>query len=140
MDKSILFHVADQELIPTQSVYVNIDDIDQYQDNSLSEILYQDLCDYFSVDETELLLSKAYDKLERGGVLHIQGSDLRQLGIAIAFNLVSEDIIKKVLYPNKKSIHTMSEILNMLKNIGYIIEIKKYINIFEYYIKVSKDK
>lgn len=138
MDKSILFHVSDQELIPTQSTYSHISDIDNYDNDSIKEIIYQDLCDYFQEDDVKQLLDKAYEKLAHGGVIHIQGSDLRQVGIAIAFNMVTEDIIKRVLYPNKKSIHTLSEILGYLKNIGFVIDIKKYINVFEYYIRATK--
>ena len=138
MYKSILFHLSDQELIPSQSEYVNIKDIETYDNNSIEEILYQDLCDYVTEDGMEALLSQAYSKLSKGGVLHIQGSDLKQLGIAIAFNLVNEDIIKKVLYPNKKSIHLMSEVLAILKNIGFNITAKKYIDVFEYYIRATK--
>lgn len=138
MDKSILFHVADQELAPSQSIYANITDIDTYADSSLNEILYQDLCDYFSVDETEILLKKAYAKLNHGGIIHVQGSDLKQLCIAVSFHMISEDIVKRVLYPNKKSIHMMSEILEIMKKIGFTIDNKKYVNIFEYYIKASK--
>lgn len=139
MDDSILFHVSDQELSPTQSTYDNIVNIDNYEDSSIKEILYQDLCDYCTEEEVDVLLEKAYNKLMNSGVLHIQGSDFRQLGIAITFNMVDESILKRVMYPNKKSIHTMSEILNKLKPLGFKISHKKYINIFEYYIKCYKE-
>lgn len=139
MDKSILFHISDQELSPTQSTYDHISNIDTYEDNSIKEILYQDLCDYCIDEEIDVILKKAYDKLDKSGNLHIQGSDFRQLGIAITFNMVDEQILKKVMYPNKKSIHTMSEMLEKLKSIGFKVSHKKYINIFEYYIKCYKD-
>jgi|APGre2960657404_1045060.scaffolds.fasta_scaffold00249_8 predicted SAM-dependent methyltransferase len=138
MDKSILFHVSDQELMPTKSAYAHISDIDKYEDNSLDEILYQDLCDFFISDDATTLLQKAYQKLNHGGSIFIQGSDLRQLCMAVSFNMIDQDIVKKVLYPNKKSIHLISEMLDMLKRVGFIIDIKKYINVFEYYIKASK--
>ena len=138
MDKSILFHISDQELIPTQSTYVPISNIDSYENNSINDILYQDLCDYFISTEVRTILQKAYDKLSIGGKFHIQGSDLKQLCTAITFNMIDENIIKAVLYPNKKSIHNLSEILEIMKDIGFIIESKRYINIFEYYIQASK--
>ena len=138
MDKSILFHVSDQELMPTQSTYAHISTIKDYDQNSIQEILYQDLCDYFLPQETETILQQAYNKLSVGGIIHIQGSDLRQLCIAVAFNMIDQSVVKNVLYPNKKSIHNLSEILDMMKKIGFKIDTKKYINIFEYYIKGYK--
>ncbi len=139
MDNSILFHISDQELSPTKSTYDNISNIDNYEDDSIKEIVYQDLCDYCTEEEVGILLKKAYRKLMSSGVLHVQGSDFRQVGIAITFNMVDESILKRVLYPNKKSIHTMSEILGKLKALGFKISTKKYINIFEYYVKCYKE-
>ena len=138
MNNSILFHVSEQELMPTNSTYCHVSDIDTHKDESIDEIVYQDLCDHFIAEDVPAILKKAYEKLAPNGSLHIQGSDLRQIGIAIAFNMISEDIIKSVLYPNKKSIHNMSEILAILKDIGFRISVKKYINVFEYYIKAYK--
>lgn len=134
-----MFHVSEQELIPTQSKYAHISTIDTYDNNSLQNILYQDLCDYFTADDTQNILQKAYDKLSSGGTIHVQGTDLRQVSIAVTFNMIDENIIKNVLYPNKKSIHFLSDILSIMKNIGFKIQIKKYINVFEYYIKASKE-
>lgn len=139
MSNSILFHVSEQELLPTQSTYAHISEIKNYQDNSIEEILYQDLCDYFEEEHVDNILSMSFDKIKPGGYLHIQGSDLRQLCIAVAFNMVDQDIVKRVLYPNKKSIHNMSAILDKLKTIGFQIKQKKYINVFEYYIKAYKE-
>lgn len=138
MNNSVLFHVSEQELMPTNSAYCHVSEIDTHKDDSIQEIVYQDLCDYFIAEDVPAILNKAYNKLISGGSLHIQGSDLRQVGIAIAFNMISEDVIKSVLYPNKKSIHNMSEILAILKDTGFKISVKKYINVFEYYIKAYK--
>lgn len=139
MSKSILFHVSDQELMPSQSEYRHISEIDSYDDSSIQEIVYQDLCDFLKEDDAPDILKKAYDKLQTNGIIHIQGTDLKQLGVAIAFHSISEDIAKRVLYDNnKKSIRCLSDMISILKSLNFKIRIKKYINIFEYYIQAYK--
>lgn len=136
--KSILFHVTEQELSPSNSDYCHISKIDEYEDNSIDEIIIQDLCDYLTESDIPNLLSKIFQKLNSNGNLYIQASDLKQLCIAVTFGMVDENIIKKVLYPNKKSIRNMSDILKYLKDLDFRISNKKYINVFEYYIKAYK--
>lgn len=138
MHKSIFFHTSDQDLTPTQSTYCHISQADNYENGTLEEIVFQDLLDYFTEDKIENIINIAYTKLQNGGSLHIQGSDLRQLSIALVFNTINEELVKKILYPHKKSIHTISEILDMLKKVGFNIENKRYVNVFEYYIKAYK--
>ena len=138
MHNSIFFHTSDQDLIPTQSTYCHISQADNYKDGTLEEIIFQDLLDYFVDDNIESILKIAHNKLQNDGILHIQGSDIRQLSIALTFNSITDELAKKILYPYKKSIHTISEILDLLKKIGFKIENKRYVNVFEYYIRAYK--
>lgn len=138
MDKKIFLHIEEQELTPIDLKFEPISNIDSYEDNYFEEISIQDLLDYVVADNVSVTLEKIVSKLAPGGVLHIQGCDLKQIGIAIAFNKADQRLIKNVLYPNKKSIATMSNILELIKSLDLIVESKKYINIFEYYVRAKK--
>jgi len=134
----IYFHVKDQELIPSNSTPDNITNIDSYEDDSITEVIVQNMCDYLFKTDVPLALQKIFQKMSKDAKLHIQGSDLKQLCSAYAFNMIEASLIKNSLYPYKQSIHNMSEILAYLQDIGFKIKIKKYINIFEYYIVAYK--
>lgn len=138
MDKTIFFHVSDQELPPSDSKYDNITNVGNYEDNSISEVTIQNMCDYLKPIDVPLALEKIFQKMSHGSILHIQGSDLKQLGVAISFHMLDHSMIKDILYPDKQSIHNMSEILQYLTDIGFAIKVKKYINIIEYYIQAYK--
>lgn len=137
-DQLIFLHADNQELKPVNSTLVSIKKLDNYEDNTLTNTTIQDICDFFEADKVPALLENIYKKLSEGSSLHVQGSDLKQLGIAIAFNKLPYDVIKKVLYSNKKSIHTMGDMINILKSCDFNITEKRYTNIFEYYIKAYK--
>jgi len=138
MSKSVFFHVTEQELRPSESSYENISKINEYKDNSLESIILQDTCDYLIREDVPVLIKKICGKLISGGKLYIQGSDFKQLCVAVTFDMMPETTIMKVLYPDKKSIHNMGEILKYLKDNDMSIVLKKYINIFEYYIEAVK--
>lgn len=138
MDKKIFLHIEEQELTPIDLKFEPISNIDSYEDNYFEEISIQDLLDYVVADNVSVTLEKIVSKLAPGGIIHIQGCDLKQIGVAIAFNKADQRLIKNVLYPNKKSIATMSNILELIKSLDLIIESKKYINIFEYYVRAKK--
>jgi len=137
-DKLIFLHAENQELKPVNSRLVAIKNLDNYEDNSMSDVTIQDLCDFFDSDKIPALIDKIYHKLSKDSILHIQGSDLKQLGIAIAFNKLPYSVIKKVLYGGKKSIHTMGDIITILEENNFKIINKRYTNVFEYYIKAYK--
>tara|TARA_B100002019_G_scaffold224135_1_gene197049 strand:+ start:308 stop:727 length:420 start_codon:yes stop_codon:yes gene_type:complete len=138
MDKSIFFHVSDQELPPSNSIYENITNIDNYDDGSIETIIIQNMCDYLKKIDVPLALEKIFQKLKSKGELYIQGTDLKQLGVALNFNMIESSMIKDILYPDKQSIHNMSDILKYLEDIGFETNVKKYSNIIEYYIVANK--
>ena len=56
----------------------------------------------------------------------------------ICFNEITDTLAASILYPHKKSMSTMSKIIEILKSVGFEIEIKKFINIFEYYLSCRR--
>lgn len=138
MSNTIFFHRAKQEFFPVGTKFEHIDNIADYADGSLDHVVIQDLLDFYPDEEVGEVLSKVISKLSRGGTLDIQSIDVKMLGVAIAFNDINTELTKQVLYPFKRSIHTMSEIVDMCAKNGMDITIKKYVNIFEYYISSTK--
>lgn len=136
---AIFFHVSEQELSPSESKYENVANIKNYEDNSIDNIILQDTCDYLVANDIKTMIDAMHTKLKNNGKIYLQGSDMKQLCVAVTFDMVAESIIKKVLYPNKKSIHNMGEIIALLKDSGFKIIVKKYINVFEYYIEAVKN-
>jgi hypothetical protein len=138
MSDTVFFHRAKQEFFPVGTKFEHIDNISKYEDGSLSSIVIQDLLDFYPEEEMENVLLQIISKLSRGGTLDIQSIDMKMLGVAIAFNDINAELTKQVLYPFKRSIHTMSEIADICTKNGMDIIMKKYVNIFEYYISSTK--
>lgn len=138
MSQTIFFHLTKQDLLPVGVKYDNISNIDKYEDNSIENILLQDLLDFYIEEETKDILNKICSKLAPDGKIIIQSIDAKLLSIAVAFGDINIGLMKQVLYPYKRSIHTMEEILSLSDSIDLKPELKRYINIFEYYIVLNK--
>lgn len=138
MKNSIYLHIENNDFIPIGLTFENITNIDSYENESIDEVYIQDLLDFYEEKNCLPVLSLIVKKLNSGGSIVIQSIDLKQLSIAIAFGEVDQQTAKSVLYPSKKSIHYINDILDMLQSLEMRIEIKKYINIFEYYIQATK--
>lgn len=138
--ESIFFHIHKPDILPVGIKYEQYKDIDNYEENSIPNITIQDLLDYVDSQHTIPTLELMYNKLQTEGTLTIQGTDLKQLASSVIFKEIDYDICQKILYShNKKSIHIMSEIVKILKAIGFSIQIMRYVNIFEYYIVAQKN-
>lgn len=138
MSEKIYFHIDNQDFLPVGVKFEPINNIDKYNNNTIEYVIIQDLMDYYPKDDAMVLISAIKDKLVVGGLLSIQSIDLKQLCIAVTFNEINTDLVKDILYPNKKSIRSINDIQILLKNLGFEIETKKFINIFEYYILAKK--
>lgn len=136
--KTIFFHAVLQDLAPTEAEFDTINNVSNYEDNSLDEIIIQDLLDYIPREDAASVLRSLVSKLKKEGSIHIQGMDFNQLGAAISFDMIDSNILKSIMYLNKRSIHEMSEIITYLKDLNLKFKIKKYINIIEYYIEAYK--
>lgn len=137
--KSLFLHLMKPDMIPVDSVFHRIQDIENIPENSIDNIILQDSLDYMIEDNDAELLSNIRSKLVANGTLHIQSIDMKQFAIAIAFDDIEYGLAKKILYPYKRSIRSMKEIENLLIKHNFTIQNKQYINIFEYYILASKN-
>jgi len=136
--KDTLIHISKPDQLPPNTEFLSILDIEK-QDTKLSNVLIQDLLDYTLQSDINNLLTIIQNKLEVGGYLSIQGLDIKQLANAITFDEVDPNQINSILYPHKKSTHTMHQILSYTNNTeGWKTIIKKYVNSVEYFILLQK--
>ena len=138
MDNNIFFHVLEPDLVPKGTVFENIDNIDNYEENSIDNIITQDLFDYLVDDDCITILNKIKKILMPGGLVHLQGTDIKQLSIAVTFDQISTEHVKDILYPYKKNINTMAHIIQMVEACGFSVNLKKFMNVFEYYLVLEK--
>lgn len=136
----IYLHLYEPTNLPVGIEYVAIDSLNNYDNNSIQEIFITDLLDYYHENLAVKILSSILDKLQPGGKLHIQSTDLYQLSHAILSSSIDENTAKSILYPNKKSIYSMYNIETVLTQNNLSILEKRYINVCEYFILAQKDE
>jgi predicted SAM-dependent methyltransferase len=108
------------------------------ENNSIESIYIVDILDYFTKEDSDVVLRCIHDKLIDSGDIVIQGPDFYQLLIAINFNKIQPDLGKQVIYSGRVIMHSMEDILSKVNLAGFECYIKKYINIFEYYVEFKK--
>jgi predicted SAM-dependent methyltransferase len=135
---NLFIGIVKPEFLPVGTDFVAASDIATINSNSCEEIYVGDLLDYLEYNEAMIILDTLVDKLIVSGSLAIQSADLFLLCSAVAFSDIEQQIAKLILFNNKKTIYNMQEIQTELKNRNLDIVEKKYINIFEYYIKANK--
>jgi predicted SAM-dependent methyltransferase len=138
MNEFIFLHIQKPHSLPVGVVYDNVINIDNYQNNTIENIIITDLLDYYVGDESLKVLRLIYEKIANEGSIQIQAPDIKQLAVALLSEELSQNDVRDVLYPSKKNIHSIYDIENMAKQIGAKIANKKYINVFEYYIVIQK--
>lgn len=138
MSDSIYFHIDKPSSLPIGVSFDYIKNIESYKDESISTILLHDLLDYYSDDQIQSFVELLKSKLQNDGKIIIQSIDMKQLSRAVTFDEVDIDLVKQILYPIKKSIHTLHDIEKLFNSMGMKTVIKKYINLFEYYIVIKK--
>ena len=138
MSASFLFHIDKPSQCPVGITFDYIKNIEIYDNESIDSIHIQDLLDYYSDDHISDFIQVLKSKLKNGGTITIQSIDIKQLSRAITFDEIEIQLVKQLLYPLKRSIHTLYEIESMFNAIGMKTISKKYINLFEYYIVITK--
>lgn len=107
-------------------------------DGTVESVYLLDVLDYFDEHNLKLCLQQIFNKLINGGELILQGPDMNQLLIAINFNKIQPQTGKRIIYSGRTIMHSMEEIIDIIKMSGFECYIKKYINIFEYYLEFKK--
>lgn len=136
--KHIYTHTLKPDIIPSGLEYINIEELVNSSNTKFETIVIADTLDYVQYNQAMVLLDNLIDKLDNGGKLIIQGPDLYQLCSAGCFQDIDIDTIKLILFNGKQNVFTNYDIQKELEARGIMIVEKRFINIFEYYIKAVK--
>lgn len=118
---------------------ISVQEISNIEDNSVDSLYLMNLFDLLNIDHQQKILEICIKKLKTNtGQLHIQSADLKLFCNAVTFNKISIEASQKILYQNRIYMHTMSDIINLVEASSLKCIIKKYINVFEYYILCVK--
>jgi hypothetical protein len=137
-NKNLFVHILEPEFLPIETVYVSISKLNEIPNSDIGNIFIGDTLDYIDYSEAANILDLVSEKMSTNNALIVQGADLFQLAVAISCHEIDEETAKEILYKHKKSIYNIYDIESELVNRKFKIVEKKYINIFEYYIKALK--
>lgn len=107
-------------------------------DDTIESVYILDMLDHLDADDGASFLECVHNKLISNGELIVQGPDFYQLLISINFNKIQLELGKQVIYNGRMIMHSMEDILQIINLKGFECYIKKYINIFEYYVEFKK--
>lgn len=136
MKKIHLYLDSDIEIPHYASLHVN--QINDLEDGSVESFYILDILDRCDKTNGDAIVKAISNKLIQGGNIMIQAPDIKQLVIAINFNKVNFDYGRGILYDSRIYMHKLNEIVSRLQSQGFECYIKKYINIFEYYLEFKK--
>lgn len=113
--------------------------------NSVSELFIYDLLDYCSDTEIVELITKLLMKLQSGGKLYIQGTDVKLLSSAYLYGQIDLAVYKAMVFGNKNlyknNILNISTLKNLLTEINDLtVSEIKFINGIQYYIECTKNE
>lgn len=132
-DKILLLYNNQIQGLPANIIYQNINDLDNIDIENYKHIIIQDLLDFYPETSVTQVLLSIYNKMSLDSKIEIQGIDLKQLCVAVASEDVDETLAKNILF-SRKNTNTIYDIQTYLKEVGFKIDTRKYINIFEYNI------
>lgn len=137
--KSVYTHILKPESVPAGLEYIDTNVLlAEVPDNTLETILMGDTLDYVTYQECIGILDGIIAKLENGGRIIIQAADIYQLCCAVAFSDMDIDTLKLVLFGGKQNMFTNYQISEEIESRGLKIVEKRFVNMFEYYIKAIK--
>lgn len=137
INKKIFLHSVKPEFIPVGMTFELVSNIDYLSDKTYEEIAINDLLDYIPENQINDLIDKIYNKLCSGGCLSIQSIDYKLLASSIVFGDIDPPIAKALICGYRNNIHSMSELYQYINK--FRINEQKYINIFEYFIRATKE-
>jgi predicted SAM-dependent methyltransferase len=131
----------------TQNNKMRVDNLDKIcEDSECDEIIAEDVIDYFSSKEVDLIIQGWVSKLRHGGKIVIGGIDLDEICKSLynkRINLVEANILifgnQKHPWEFRKSGLTSILLVKVLKNYGLNI-IKKRINLINYHYVIEAER
>lgn len=140
MNNVLYIHHHKPDDLPVGVSYESLDNFLSADNNTIEEIMITDLLDYYLEPVVPKVLKEIINKMQSSSKLHIQSVDINLISTSLASGDIEDSAIKSILYPYRRSIHTMQDIEKLLLENKCIILNKKYINMFEYFILAEKNE
>lgn len=118
---------------------VSVQELSAIETESVDNLYIMNLLDVLNITDQQGILESCISKLKPNiGQLHIQSTDLKLFCNAVTFDKISLEASQQILYRNRIYMHTMNDIVKLMEASNLKCIIKKYINVFEYYISCVK--
>lgn len=122
--------------------FIEVQKLGKIKDNSLTEIIIQDLLEFNDHNTNTAILNKVLSKLKSGGILHIQGLDIKAMCYGVVYSQIDTIAFKTLVFgQGKNNIYTIAQIKKLITNeMNNLFDIQKikFMNGLQYYIECSK--
>ena len=108
---------------------------------SIDNIYIHDLLDYLNPNIVREVLKLIKSKLKKHGKLYFQGIDVKSLSSSLLYGQINLPTFRSMIYGidfDKQSIYSISEIKNIIYDLGLRIDRTQFINGSQYYIECNK--
>lgn len=140
--KKYYIHYLKPQIELNGFTFYDFNKINKIKEKSLDEIFIYDLLEYIKYGDLSEVVEVISNKLTKNGILHIQGTDMKSLCLAVVDSQLDSNIFRSiVLSPNKKNLMSFNEIRTFIDGFNNIhINKIKFINGLQYYIECSKNE
>lgn len=141
ISSKIFLHLIEPQIKAEGFEFYDASKIDKIKENSLEEIIIQDLLEYFSDNDYIKILINIVSKLKPDGKLHIQGTDANSLCCGVAYSQIDVMTFKALLFgANKSNIFSLTQLKTQIEDNIKSIDINKikFLNGLQYYIECAK--
>jgi len=142
VNKKIFLHYLEPQVKIHGFEFVHIDKLDKIKNNSIEEIVIQDLLEYHNDADNTGIINKLCAKLSVGGKIHIQGLDSKALCYGVTYAQIDTNTFRALVYGRgKNNMYNVSQIKNLIASeFNTILSINKikFINGIQYYIECEK--
>lgn len=141
ISSKIFLHLIEPQIKVEGFEFYDASKIDKIKENSLEEIIIQDLLEYFSDNDYIKILINIVSKLKPDGKLHIQGTDANSLCCGVAYSQIDVMTFKALLFgASKSNIFSLTQLKTQIEDNVKSIDINKikFLNGLQYYIECVK--
>jgi hypothetical protein len=140
-DNKIFLHYQKPKIDISEFSFLSVDKLETLDNNSVQEFFILDLLEFFEDNHIDYFLSVIYSKLTNNGKLIIQGLDAYNLCSSMVYKQIDLDTFRALIFSfGKKNIFNIARLDSFIKNNGFSIEQKKFINGLQYYMQYTKNE
>jgi hypothetical protein len=140
--KKYYIHINKPQIEVNDFEFYEISKLNKLKDNSISEVLIYDLLEYINYVDIYEIFKTITEKVVVDGKIHIQGTDLKSLCLAVLDSQIDSNIFRSILFGlNKKNIMSLNDTRKLIDSFSNITVNKiKFLNGVQYYIECLKNE